>query len=573
MSHLHSRGIVALAASLLAGLLLTVTLLAAVQARALEACDDAFISFRVARNLAQGHGVVFNEGGPPSEAASNFLYTAMLAVGHAAGMPLIQLALALDICFVLLTLLLLSWLVVRSVGRGGLWVPLVFACLTLTHVSAVNGLETTLVGLLLLGAVGAYLHDIEEGEDAWGVGIASALLALLSMTRPEGPLYWLVISGWRGWRCWRERRASWRALWPVERAWIVPFVGLFLPYLLFRLLYFGQLLPNAFHAKDAFFSGAGAKLAQGGIYLGTLSLVEPLLPLGIVAGIWLMRRGQSPRRMLLLLLLCTQCLFMVLSGGDWPHMFGHGRFVYPVLPLCLWLLADALSLAWRRVGRKVAVAAGVCLLLISQVDLVGLSGLSLAPHFHLGRGGGRPVLTRQVLVRSLGQELSRKPFGRWWGQATAVFRDGRYLSSFDAKVALALKGQYGTLTPIAAIQAGQFAYWGEFPFFDLFGLATPGVAHLRDNGPAMMERMGKAGVLAVAFYRWGDDMHNRGVVESGALWRAGYGLRFVLQQGTFRAFVVFERGYKSEVDPNAALTVPLKDLPNLVGPGPHIPIR
>ena len=124
----RSRWLAGSVAGLLAGLLLLATLLPAVQARALEACDDAFISFRVARNMSGGHGVVFNEDGPPSEAASNFLFTAMLAAGHAVGLPLLQLALTLNILFALLTLFLLAWLVARSVGEGGLWAPVALAC-------------------------------------------------------------------------------------------------------------------------------------------------------------------------------------------------------------------------------------------------------------------------------------------------------------------------------------------------------------------------------------------------------------------------------------------------------------
>ncbi len=44
-------------------------------------CDDAYITFRYAKNLARGYGVTFNPDGPPVEGYSNFswmLYTAVL---------------------------------------------------------------------------------------------------------------------------------------------------------------------------------------------------------------------------------------------------------------------------------------------------------------------------------------------------------------------------------------------------------------------------------------------------------------------------------------------------------------
>src|SRR5512143_3483048 len=41
--------------------------------------DDAYISFRYARNFADGHGLVFNPGQPPVEGYSNFLWVVLLA--------------------------------------------------------------------------------------------------------------------------------------------------------------------------------------------------------------------------------------------------------------------------------------------------------------------------------------------------------------------------------------------------------------------------------------------------------------------------------------------------------------
>jgi hypothetical protein len=40
--------------------------------------DDAFISFRYARNVARGEGWVYNPGGPAGEGFSNFLWTLLL---------------------------------------------------------------------------------------------------------------------------------------------------------------------------------------------------------------------------------------------------------------------------------------------------------------------------------------------------------------------------------------------------------------------------------------------------------------------------------------------------------------
>jgi len=36
--------------------------------------EDAYILFRYAENLAAGHGIVFNVGGPRAEGATDFLH-------------------------------------------------------------------------------------------------------------------------------------------------------------------------------------------------------------------------------------------------------------------------------------------------------------------------------------------------------------------------------------------------------------------------------------------------------------------------------------------------------------------
>src|SRR5215470_11017862 len=46
--------------------------------------DDAYVSYRYARNLVRGHGLVYNVG-TPVEGYTNFLWTVLAAVPLAAG--------------------------------------------------------------------------------------------------------------------------------------------------------------------------------------------------------------------------------------------------------------------------------------------------------------------------------------------------------------------------------------------------------------------------------------------------------------------------------------------------------
>jgi len=49
--------------------------------------DDAMISMRYARNLAEGHGLVWNAGQAPVEGYTNLLWTLWMAIVHIAGAP------------------------------------------------------------------------------------------------------------------------------------------------------------------------------------------------------------------------------------------------------------------------------------------------------------------------------------------------------------------------------------------------------------------------------------------------------------------------------------------------------
>src|SRR5438093_10074011 len=49
--------------------------------------DDAMISMRYARNLATGHGLVWNAGQAPVEGYTNFLWTLWMALLHVRGAP------------------------------------------------------------------------------------------------------------------------------------------------------------------------------------------------------------------------------------------------------------------------------------------------------------------------------------------------------------------------------------------------------------------------------------------------------------------------------------------------------
>jgi hypothetical protein len=146
-------------------------------------------------------------------------------------------------------------------------------------------------------------------------------------------------------------------------------------------LYFGELLPNTYYAKDVAFGRAFAdgrrylanSLQPGtfGHYWGDVSIELLVLQVILLAvGIYTVVR-RFPRCGYLLAMVVAQTLFILKSGGDW--MIG-GRFVAPaVIPLILvqllgfWNLASFVRRHTRPQAARGAFAFGVGALVAASV--------------------------------------------------------------------------------------------------------------------------------------------------------------------------------------------------------------
>jgi hypothetical protein len=122
------------------------------------AVDDSFISYRFARNLADGFGLSWNPGSPPCEGYTNFLYVVVVAAFVRMGVPAPSAGLAVGIASSL-ALLVVAWRLVRPAR----WASLACAALAILwlwrpepRIHASRGLETALfvalIGLLLAQA-------------------------------------------------------------------------------------------------------------------------------------------------------------------------------------------------------------------------------------------------------------------------------------------------------------------------------------------------------------------------------------------------------------------------------------
>jgi hypothetical protein len=147
------------------------------------ASEDAYITFRYARHLAGGHGLVYNPG-EPVFGFSSPAWTLWTALGYALGQHPVLWTRGTALLTDALTLLLLGHLLQRETdatdgrARAAAWCfTCFFAAWPFFSVVAVSGMESsTMLTIIALAAVTARRGSVAAGP----------LLGLLALWRPEG---------------------------------------------------------------------------------------------------------------------------------------------------------------------------------------------------------------------------------------------------------------------------------------------------------------------------------------------------------------------------------------------------
>jgi hypothetical protein len=278
--------------------------------------DDAMISMRYARNLARGLGLVWNPG-ERVEGFSNPLWTFGMALLHLARIPGSLAALA-----VILVNLLLAFFTCLAIQRlcgllgGGEGAAGLAACAYALSAPvafwAAAGHETILLTFLFLLSLLMALEDRRTGE----LRALSALpVALLALTRADSlALCCLVLA----------LVAALRGLRPLRLyAWaFLPLAG----YMLFRLAYYHDVLPNTAYLKLA---SCPERYSHGWKYLLTFITDHPLLLITAAASPWLLWERQAWG---IAAIAFVYACWITYLGGD---AFDLERFFVPILPLLI----------------------------------------------------------------------------------------------------------------------------------------------------------------------------------------------------------------------------------------------
>jgi hypothetical protein len=304
--------------------------------------DDQMISMRYARNLVEGHGLVWNPG-EYVEGYTNFGWTMVMAAAHLLPLPdrlmaLPMLALSAVIC---LTAVVLSARLLGAIEQRHLvlTVPITLLCIvTCTDVMfwATEGFETILVTALHLAVV---LRAIRGGPLDAKLFVP---LALIPLVRSDGMHVWLGDAILIFWLASDRRRAA---------ALLVCSLAPFAMHLMFRLAYYGEFLPNTYYLKV---SGLDDRWSRGLDYVigfcRRYSIVL-ILAVGTAASLWRI----DIRTRSLLTTLVPPLIYSITVGGD---SFGPFRFFAHVMPeLFIWAAVGAAALVTAPFARVAWLAA------------------------------------------------------------------------------------------------------------------------------------------------------------------------------------------------------------------------
>lgn len=329
-------------------------------------CDDAFIVFRYSRNWVE-HGEVTYNLGERVEGYTSPAWMALVALGFRLGLNEHQVVAALGVGSIAL-LAAGAWAMWSELvpGRPGAGAIVVLATGASAPLAAwaFAGLETPLYAALVVIALVAGARAIARGGALRWIG-AGAVVALATLARPEGGILLVAFSlSALGLSRTRLRTAASLLL------FFAGFGLVMIPFLSWRLSYYGELVPNTYFVKS---SGEAKELFKRGLkYLvfahrdmgvvlvsavlallyAPLDLPErPRVRVGSAAIVWSVR-----------VLVLATVVHVARVGGDFLEMY---RFLVPLLvPAASCASARGLSLLDRvaRGGaraRAAAVAIGV----------------------------------------------------------------------------------------------------------------------------------------------------------------------------------------------------------------------
>lgn len=386
--------------------------------------DDAFITYRYARNIANGHGFVYNLHEPPVLGTTTPLYTLWLALLQRLSGQDIRLTSHWISILCLWASGVLLYYLRKNVG------VLLAAAVSVIFISNplfafTLGMETNFLNFILLLALASYV----SGK----FNLTGVLLGLLILTRYETILFAGILA--THFLITHKRIPFWSAI----------TAGMFLVWAVFAWRTFGSVIPQSVSAKLV--AERGCPFALGAvmcwwIYVAQTPWYNLFLPLVMLGG-YVAVRSKTGEQASIFILIWSIVYFIGASlvAGSFPWYYG------PLIP-------------------------GFAILVVWGIEfLVGLSSL-LSRYLHLTERLAQMLQTSILITLTLslaGLELSS------WTKVGEIYQgqvvDARYVTYRE--VAEWLNHRASDDESLAAAEIGVLGYYTDMKIIDLYGLVTP----------------------------------------------------------------------------------------------------
>ncbi len=438
--------------------------------------DDAYISFRFAKHLAEGLGLTWNPGYPPVEGYSNFLWVLYLAGAKALSLPIELTAKVTGAVFGGVTLILL-WITAKRLWPENkfTWVPsLLVAFCPVWTMWAVSGLELAAHAFLLMVLVMSLTFNPPQRTM-----LSSLALSLLIVSRPEGLIlagaFLLTVFFFASAGPFTARLKQ--TLIPIAAS-LMTVAGL----MTFRLSYYGYPFANTVYSKFSAELPSVSQVADW-IWFG--------LPFFIAYIIAFRRQMATSVRTILLVgfvLVITQMIIVLPVVPVMYFLHRYQIFMLPVLVLAIPPVIASLSHKRRWFGAAIIV--GLCLWAAQQWPNVTYRYEAESHYRH-----------QHKLVVDYLQQLPGKP-------------------------------------TIAMLDAGRMPYWSGLPAIDAWGLCDATIARQEYHPRLVFETdLGIPDVYILTIYARGFDLlprlggdkmmsANPYFQENYELWRVCSGRKF-----------------------------------------------
>lgn len=323
--------------------------------------DDAYITYRFAEHLSQGHGLVWNVGGERTEGFTSPVHVLMCAAAFRAGWdPLVFTRVVSVIALLGCAVLCVVW--IARIPPAPHWPRTLPWLLVLGNgclvYAALFGLETLIITFLCTAAAYSWWRWCELSSPAY-LALFVALALLSVMTRPDacawvaGLLVSYLIIGLLP----DSRSRVSKGFLQFSGAAVVLFVGV-AGFAWWKYHYFGDSLPNPFYIKSA----QGLISDRGVAYVARFVVWGAPVILGMLWGLYRIRAVWYRS------LVLASGLFVLSFLHFEPLMGTAFRFLLPVWPVAtvcgLLGLADMVdrlrsATRWRRTALFSVGAAGL----------------------------------------------------------------------------------------------------------------------------------------------------------------------------------------------------------------------